>query len=212
LTKTNNRTTAPRSPKSRARTWFDSVAMENHLFGTLCRLGRLRPSLIPTLAKTMAVQGKVEHVDKSYKVFVSPRLVKFTEMEYSIPRAACAEALDRVRGLVDAEGLLVNFPVEVRFAAADDISLSTGYGEPRCYIAVHMFKGMENRRYFAGVEQIMDSYGGRPHWGKLHFQSHATLAHRYPEWERFQGVRARLDPAGLFSNAAIDRVLGPLAT
>jgi L-gulono-1,4-lactone dehydrogenase len=55
----------------------------------------------------------------------------------------------------------------------------------------------------------MDSYGGRPHWGKRHFQTAATLAPRYPGWAAFQAVRARLDPDGVFANAYTDRVLGP---
>ncbi len=63
--------------------------------------------------------------------------------------------------------------------------------------------------YFRAVEAIMDELGGRPHWGKRHFQSAATLRARYPEWERFQAIRARLDPEGRFANAWTDRVLGP---
>ena len=46
----------------------------------------------------------------------------------------------------------------------------------------------------------MDDYEGRPHWGKRHFQKAATLAPRYPEWDRFQAARARLDPSGVFQN------------
>lgn len=57
----------------------------------------------------------------------------------------------------------------------------------------------------------MDDYNGRPHWGKLHFQSAATLADRYPDWEAFRSARARLDPDGRFSNDYLDRVLGPVA-
>jgi len=62
--------------------------------------------------------------------------------------------------------------------------------------------------YFRAVEAIMDDYEGRPHWGKRHFQSAATLAPRYPEWDRFQSVRARLDPGGTFQNEYARRVLG----
>jgi FAD/FMN-containing dehydrogenase len=54
----------------------------------------------------------------------------------------------------------------------------------------------------------MDDYGGRPHWGKRHFQTAATLAPRYPDWERFQAVRRRLDSDGVFTNDYVDRVLG----
>ena len=55
----------------------------------------------------------------------------------------------------------------------------------------------------------MDDYGGRPHWGKLHFQTAATLAGRYPGWDEFGAIRDRTDPERVFANAYLDRVLGP---
>jgi L-gulonolactone oxidase len=70
---------------------------------------------------------------------------------------------------------------------------------------------MHYQQYFEGVEDIMDDYDGRPHWGKLHFQTAETLAPRYPEWGTFQRARARLDPRGTFANPYLDRVLGPVA-
>jgi L-gulonolactone oxidase len=73
-----------------------------------------------------------------------------------------------------------------------------------------VYEGTQYQQYFEAVEDIMDDYGGRPHWGKLHFQTAETLAPRYPEWDRFQAVRARLDPEGRFTNAYLDRVLGPV--
>jgi L-gulonolactone oxidase len=182
--------------------------MENYAFGTLCRVGRLRPAWIPRLARALPGSGPVDYIDQSYRVFASPRLVRFYEMEYAVPREAGGEALQRVRQLVKEEQLLLNFPVEVRFTAPDDIPLSTASGLPSCYLAVHVFEGMDYRTYFEGVERIMNDYGGRPHWGKLHFQTAATLAPRYPEWERFQAVRRRVDPDGRFANEYSRQVLG----
>ena len=69
---------------------------------------------------------------------------------------------------------------------------------------------MEFETYFRAVEAIMDEYGGRPHWGKRHYQTAATLAPRYPEWERFAAVRRRFDPEGRFENDYLRRVLGPV--
>ena len=77
-------------------------------------------------------------------------------------------------------------------------------------LAVHMYRGMAWEPYFRAVEAIMDELGGRPHWGKRHFQTADTLRPRYPDWDRFQAVRARLDPEGRFANAWTDRVLGPV--
>lgn len=209
LTKRNNRTDEPLAPRGRWQEFRDDILLSNVTFGALCRLGRLRPSMIPRLVRALPGGGRVEYVDKSYRVFASPRLVRFYEMEYAIPREAAAEALNRVRDFVDRSGLTLSFPVEVRFTAADDIPLSTASGRDSCYIAVHVFEGMQYQQYFEGVEQIMNGYDGRPHWGKLHFQTAETLAPRYPEWDAFQRVRARLDPEGLFSNPYLDRVLGP---
>jgi len=210
LTKRNNRTDRPLSPRSRWSEFRDDILVNNVAFGALCRLGRWRPSLIPPLLGRLPPPGAAEYVDKSYEVFVSPRLVRFYEMEYAIPREAAVEAFNEVRRYIERSGLVITFPVEMRFAAGDDIPLSMAYGRDTCYIAVHVYQGTHYQQYFEAVEQIMIGYGGRPHWGKLHFQTAETLALRYPEWDRFQAVRARLDPTGRFSNPYLNRVLGPV--
>ena len=53
----------------------------------------------------------------------------------------------------------------------------------------------------------MDSYGGRPHWGKMHYLNAAQLC-EYPRWGEFQELRAALDPDGTFRSEYVDRVLG----
>ena len=151
--------------------------------------------------------GTSTRTDRSDRVFATPRLVRFTEMEYALPRPVAADAVRAIKAT--AERYAINFPIEVRFVAPDDALLSPAHERETVYIAVHAFKGMEWEPYFRAVEAIADEHGGRPHWGKRHFQSAATLAPRYPGWERFAAVRARLDPGGLFSNAYTDRVLGP---
>jgi L-gulonolactone oxidase len=131
-------------------------------------------------------------------------------MEYEIPIEAVKEAFGRVRKYILDSGIMLSFPIEVRFTAADDIPLSTASGRASAYIAVHVFEGTHYHAYFEAVEDIMDDYGGRPHWGKLHFQTAETLAPRYPQWEAFQAARKRLDPNGMFANPYLDRVLGPI--
>lgn len=212
LTKRNRRTDEPARPRSKLREWIDDIALPNVAFGALCRIGRARPSLIPRLARMIPGPGRIEYVDRSDRVFTSPRLVRFWEMEYAIPRAALPEALNRVRRLVADLGMQLSFPVEVRMSAADEIPLSTAQGRETGYIAAHVYRGTPHEAYFSGVERIMDDYDGRPHWGKMHFQQSETLASRYPRWEDFQKVRAKLDPFGRFSNPYLDRVLGQAQT
>ena len=186
------------------------MLLTNHAFGLLCRLGRAFPSQIPRINRLVTrLAGSSSRVERSDLIFASPRLVRFTEMEYSLPRRHTQEAVRRVLEMVSREGFAVPFPVEVRTVAADDALLSTAAGRDCGFVAVHMFEGMEWRPYFQAVEAIMDGLEGRPHWGKRHFQTASTLRSRYPEWDRFQAMRARLDPDGVFANAWTDRVLGP---
>jgi len=208
LTKRNNRNSLPVEPMSKMSHWYSKTLMENYAFGAVCMLGKARPSLIPKLAKALPSSGRNEYSDASHKVFASKRIIKFYEMEYAIPREACAEALNRVRRMVTDSGFFLNFPVEVRFTAPDEIPLSTASNRESAYIAVHIYKGMDFVPYFKAVESIMNSYQGRPHWGKLHFQNSETLAPRYPKWDLFQSVRNQVDQDRLFSNSYLETVLG----
>ena len=58
-------------------------------------------------------------------MFASPRRVVFREMEYAVPRAAVPHVLREIEAWLARSGEQIGFPVEVRFAAADDIWLST---------------------------------------------------------------------------------------
>jgi L-gulonolactone oxidase len=209
LTRTNNRTDKPSRKRSRVSAYANDVLLTNHAFGAFCALGRLLPAQIPHINRAVtSLAGSSRRVERSDRIFASPRLVKFTEMEYSLPRERTPEAVRRVLQLVKDRGFAVPFPVEVRTVAADDALLSTAAGRDSGFVAVHMYKGMEWEPYFRAVEAVMDDLGGRPHWGKRHFQTAATLRKHYPEWDRFQEVRRRLDPEGRFANAWTDRVLG----
>ena len=210
LTRINNRTDQPARPRGALNAWANDVLLTNHAFGAFCALGRRMPAQIPRINRLVArVAGASTRVDRSDRIFASPRLVRFTEMEYSLPRERTPEAVRRVLHLVEDEGFAVPFPVEVRTVATDDAFLSTAHGRDSGFVAVHMYRGMEWRPYFHAVEAVMDELGGRPHWGKRHFQTAATLRERYPQWDRFQAVRGRLDPDGRFANAWTDRILGP---
>ena len=211
LTRTNNRTEQPARPRGRAAAYANDVLLTNHAFEAFCRLGRRAPAQIPRINRLVTrVAGSSHRVDRSDRIFASPRLVRFTEMEYALPREHTPEAVRRVLAMIEQRGFAVPFPIEVRTVAPDDALLSTAAGRDSGYVAVHMYRGMEWEPYFRAVEAIMDELGGRPHWGKRHFQTAATLRARYADWDRFQAVRARLDPQGRFANAWTDRVLGPL--
>jgi len=211
LTKRNIRLEGaePTAPIGRIRGLVDDELLSNGLFGALQYVGARAPGLIPRINNLAGrALSPREFTDRSYAVFASPRRVRFREMEYAIPVDALPDVLaDIARGL-ERTGRQVAFPVEVRFAAADDVWLSTAYGRDTAYVAVHEFHRRDHRDYFATVEKIVRDVDGRPHWGKLHERTADDLRPTYPKFDDFLAVRQRVDPDGRFANPYLERVFG----
>src|SRR4051812_27172468 len=161
LWRTTEQTDEKPNPPSRVESFVQDVVLENGVFGLLCMVGRLVHPLIPPIDRMLGrLAGGSTRVDRAAAIYANRRLVRFTEMEYALPRAAGPEALRAVFGRVEREKLPVLFPLEVRFGAPDDAFLSPGAGRESCYIAVHMFRGMDFEPYFRAVEEIMRGHGG----------------------------------------------------
>jgi len=209
MTKTNRRVALTEDTRPRWRRVVDEEVVQNGLFGALTGIGRVAPRLIPSLARlTTAALERTEYTAPSAAVFASPRRVRFVEMEYAVPRHHLVDAFEQVRDLIDDLPEPIGFPVEVRVLGADDIPLSPAGGRDSGYIAVHVPAAVPYRRYFDGVEAIMDAHAGRPHWGKLHGQTATTLAPKYPEWAAFNDTREVIDPDRRFTNRELERLLG----
>ena len=211
LTKTNTRLPgdSERKPVGVLAGWIEDRVVSNAVLALVCNLGRLAPAVTPAINRfATRVYGNRSYIDHSHEVFVSPRLTRFREMEYAIPRAAIPDALRDIRALIERRGWRISFPVEVRVAASDDNWLSTAEGRDSGYIAVHRYFRDDHEDYFRAVEQVMLAYQGRPHWGKIHYRDAASLSELYPHHSDFVAVRDRLDPDRVFTNPYLDRVLG----
>jgi L-gulono-1,4-lactone dehydrogenase len=208
-TKRNNRTAGPARPLPRVRGWIDDELLSNGVFQAVCSLGAAAPAVVSSIARisSKALSART-YTDIPYRVFTSPRRVRFVEMEYALPREAVIPALRELKQLLDDSRFQVGFPVEVRTAPADDIPLSTACGRETGYIAVHMYRGTPHEAYFTAAERIMTAHGGRPHWGKLHSRDASYMASVYPRFEEFTEIRDRLDPDRVFGNDYLRRVLG----
>ncbi|MFE7128258.1 D-arabinono-1,4-lactone oxidase [Streptomyces sp. NPDC057617] len=208
-TKRNNRSAGPAAPPGRFGGWIDDEFLSNGLFQVACSVGRAVPATIPAIARisSRALSART-YTDIPYKVFTSPRRVRFVEMEYALPREAAVGALREVKAMVEHSPLRVSFPVEIRTAPADDITLSTASGRDSAYIAVHLYRGTPYHAYFTAVERIMTAHGGRPHWGKIHTRDAEYLSAAYPRFGEFTALRDRLDPDRLFGNDYLRRILG----
>ncbi|MCQ9181203.1 FAD-binding protein [Streptomyces sp. IBSBF 2953] len=208
-TKRNNRSAGPARPVSQVAGWIEDEFLSNGVFQVAQWVGRAAPGTIPAIARlsSKALSART-YTDIPYKVFTSPRRVRFVEMEYAVPREAVTETLRELRTMVDRSGLRISFPVEVRTAPADDIALSTASGRDSAYIAVHMVRGTAYQGYFTAAERIFTAHEGRPHWGKVHTRDAEYFAGVYPRFEEFTALRDRLDPDRLFQNDYLRRVLG----
>lgn len=196
-------------PLSRFRGWLDDDFLVNSVYQLTCRLGARIPAAVPTINQ-IAVRALTArtYTARSDKVFCTPRRVRFNEMEYEVPRAALPDAMAALLRIVEGLPFQVQFPVEVRFTGPDDIWLSHGYGRESAYIAVQQYAGSPYEEYFRAFEAVCEPLGGRPHWGKLHYRDAESLRTVYPRFDDFLAVRDRLDPARVFANDYLDRVLG----
>ncbi len=171
----------------------------------LVRFGRPGTALLDTLLRRVP---SLTRTGPAHRVLTHTRLVRFHEMEYTVPAEAGIACLREVLHAIRAQRIPVVFPIEFRYVRSDDIWLSPFYGRDGCTISIHQFHDFPYQTYFDAIEPIFHRYEGRPHWGKLHRLNAGRLAGLYPRWRDFQEVRAALDPEGRLLNPHLRRVLG----
>ena len=115
--------------------------------------------------------------------------------------AALAELSDYLRPAVQIS--------EVRAVAADPMWLSLTGGHDS--VAFH-FTWVSDPEVVAprvnAVEERLEEYDARPHWGKLFSVSADRLARRYPRLPDFRRLVTDLDPDGKFGNDLVDGWIG----
>ncbi len=211
LTKRNTRLPleTPLDPVGRIAGYIDDELLSNRVFELTNRLCTKVPAITPRVNQVAArLLSAREFTDRSYRVFISPRRVRFREMEYAIPVDALLSVLDQLDRMIVRTGEIVSFPVEVRFAAADDVWMSTANGRETAYVAIHKYWRQEHEQYFRAFEEIAAAAGGRPHWGKLHWRTVDELRQEYTHFDDFTAVRDKHDPNRAFGNDYLTRVLG----
>lgn len=154
------------------------------------------------LTTLMADTAETIRTGSAYQVFPHDRIVRFREMEYTVPAEAGPSCLREVLAVIKDKELPICFPLEYRYVKEDDIWLSMFEGQAGCSISVHQFGDLDYQVPFAEIEPIFWKYQGRPHWGKLHTLDAKRLAPLYSRhWKDFQEVRQSLDPDQKMMNA-----------
>ena len=181
---------------------FEKIVLKNWVYWGVSECCRLFPSLSKSVSKLAASSNSIsDEVNYSHRIFSTPRVVRFQEMEYNIPAEHIQAVLREIQACIELHRFNVHFPLECRFVREDDIWLSPAYQRTSAYVAVPMYRGMEYKEYFRHIEDIFRRYEGRPHWAKVHTQTAESLSQLYPCWNDFLHIRASLDPCGVFLNS-----------
>jgi L-gulonolactone oxidase len=209
------------SAQARARPGFWSRlktrALGYHAFQAGLWLAASWPSLLPSVNRAYAGRflTRPRHsTGGSVEQFTFDCLFHQYVAEWAVPLPRALEAVTGVREMAEHGGFQAHLPIEIRFTAGDDIWLSPTFGEPRCWIGIVSYipwgREIAWKPWFDAFEAYMLSFAGRPHWAKYFKARGDVLRGLYPCWDRFQQLRATLDPEYRLRNGYTDRVLGKL--
>lgn len=197
-------------PETQARR---EAAADEHVLADLKKLrdwlGRF-PALRRWVAQRLIDPRQSEtSVDWSHRLLSTVRPTRFNETEYHVPReqglAALAATLERLERRNE-----VYFPMEFRWVKGDEAWLSPFHGRDSCSVAVHALASEPHDYLLSEIGPLLRSFGGRPHWGKLHDLGPAQLNTLYPRFADFMKLRQQLDPdRRLLSPAMAQTLLGP---
>ncbi|MFY4717085.1 FAD-binding protein [Streptomyces sp. LaBMicrA B280] len=129
------------------------------------------------------------------------------QSEYLVPRAAAIGALNAVEGIRESVAEVLQ-TCEVRTVAADPQWLSPAHA--RDSVALH-FTWVPDEAAVGpvvrGLEEALEPFEPRPHWGKVFAMPSAVLRGRYERLDDFRALARSLDPTGTFTNAFVADVL-----
>ncbi|MFF2878681.1 D-arabinono-1,4-lactone oxidase [Gottfriedia sp. NPDC057991] len=183
------------------------ATIENKAFWLLSEFSRNFPKSSSQISKISGSSvPNSRMVGPSHELFATTRNVKFNEMEYSIPAQYMNDATLEIQEEIKNKRFNVHFPIECRFVKSDNFLISPASMRDSAYIAIHMYKGMPHQEYFNRIEEILQSYNGRPHWGKMHSMNIEKLNHSYPSLSNFLTIRSLLDQNNIFVNAYLAKL------
>lgn len=139
-----------------------------------------------------------ERIGWSHEIISSNRDVKHTEMEYSVPAERGPACFMALREMLLSDFSDLEWPLEYRTLKADDLWISSATGRETVTISAHQDIALDDQPLFEACESIFRQHEGRPHWGKVHYQTGQELAQLYPRYHDWWRVRDEHDPDGLF--------------
>ncbi|MEU0481488.1 FAD-binding protein [Streptosporangium sp. NPDC006013] len=139
-----------------------------------------------------------------FRLDFTPSSGEELQSEYLLPRRHALAALRALDGVRDVVSPVLQVS-EIRTVAADELWLSPSYRQD--VVAVH-FTWKKDwpavRRVLTVIEDLLEPFEARPHWGKLFLMGPERLASRYDRLPDFRRLAADLDPTGKFRNPFVN--------
>ena len=152
--------------------------------------------------------GPHERMDRAYRIYPMVYDPNFHEVEYFLPLERWRDILVEMRRLMLRWHPLSIYPLEIRLVAAEDAWMSPNYHRENLVVSISGQPGAEYWPYLRACDSLFAEFGGRPHWGKMHFMTADRLARLFPRYENFLDVRCRFDPNGVFLNDHLQPLFG----
>ncbi|PWH06537.1 FAD-binding protein [Brachybacterium endophyticum] len=144
----------------------------------------------------------------AHQVFTGRSTKPFHEMELAFPSERADEAFAALTAANREQFADMEYPMELRWVAADDSPLSIAQGGDRVSIALTAKTSSDYWPFLIAADAIGQDLGARAHLGKLHLMTRERLAEAHPRLGSFTSLRAELDPEGLFLNDHLRSLLG----
>ncbi|XP_071853819.1 L-gulonolactone oxidase-like isoform X2 [Apostichopus japonicus] len=194
--------------------WFWDRLIGHHLHEFSMWIGCLFPRVQPFVNQMMfrlLCDSTVERVDAMYNLFTYYCLYSQDVTEWAIPLEKTADVLRELKSKMSLNPeIAAHFPLEVRFAKADEGLISPCHKRDSCFINIVHFRpygiNSSNDSYWNLFQDIVKKAGGRPHWAKDHGVTGKDFCKMYPEWGKFCAIREKLDPSGMFLNKHLERI------
>jgi alditol oxidase len=139
-----------------------------------------------------------------FRIGATPSSGAELQSEYLIPREKGYQAILAVEQLRDhvTPHLFIS---ELRTIEADDLWMSTAYQRPS--MAIHFTwkpEWPQVKSVLPRIEEKLEPFGARPHWGKLFTMKASRIKPLYPEVTKYQELLAHYDAKAKFRNRFIE--------
>lgn len=191
----------PMSELQKFKDKFEGKVVLNGAFYLLSEMARKNPAYIKKVSQISAnnIPNTVRE-GYSYQVFPKPRGVLFDESEYFIPMTDFETVIRHINEqlLDDTKGS--HFSIEVRSHKGESGFLSPTQDKDSVALSFHVYKGIDSQPFFHWIKELMHTWQGRPHWGKINHLTQPELQALYPDLPKFLAIREQYDPHNIFIN------------